>query len=158
MRRGILFLFTVGLLASVGCNRGLLRKPNNDCCPNDGKKPSTFGLGDPVPSGSRIPPSNVPTDDFPQPRIPGESRYSIDPYGLEGRRVSPSDKIPTSPKAPPKDVPLPTEPGAYERPMKVPAPGGLLGDPVPPSGLRLPPNAAPVTPTPSDLPPRNNNA
>ncbi len=115
MRRWFITTAAVAtLLGGLGCHGRLFRRPCTDDCPSgpsggSGRGGSRLELGDPVP-GNRLPQADVPSGDYPAPRLP-DTRNSPGPFGPEGRRYQPEPR-----RLPPADIPL--TPGDGELPPR----------------------------------------
>ncbi|MGL6075314.1 MAG: hypothetical protein ACRC8S_14245 [Fimbriiglobus sp.] len=142
-RFGICAILIGVSLVSSGCNRGLFRRSSADSCAannNNRNSREPFGFSEPTP-GSRIAPPNVPidSDPFPPPPSIPERRFTIEPHGpLSGPVTS----------TPPSSLELPPE---TRRALQTGIPS--LGEPLPPSGTRIPPPPPPIPASPTDLPP-----
>ena len=156
MRRWFLVtVAAISLLSGPGCHGRLFRKPCDTCAPGSSGGSGSgsggrLGLGEPVPGSSgRLPPTALPTDDFPPPRIPAESRNYLDPFGPDGRRYQPAPPR----RSPPSDVPLTLNDAAPPR-RDTGRAANWLDEPLAPAGATVPPRESGPR-TDGDLPPRD---
>src|SRR5688572_4916336 len=171
MRRLMLSGMAVGLaLGAAACHHCKKARGRGDCCPPT--TGSTPFLGEPVPGGSTIPPTSVPTtppsampaDPLPPPVLPdSRGSFRIDPQ----RPADPWNPAPTAPSfrsdLPPASTPAPAQAPPPARPGKpeLLAPDPLPGGVAPEVPLGSKPSASafleePVRPIGgTDLPPKS---